>query len=228
MKFFAYNSRFMTTLGKIVDYILLGMLWIFASLPIITFGAATTAMLLTVEITLRKNEGKIVKTFYTHFKKEFKQATVLLIIQLPILVILAANLWVLSTSQLFGFFEILIGITSWIVICWIQLWFPYLSKFEDRVKAVLGNTFRITMSNLVRTSVMSLAIVAALLATEVLIQHMPPFVLLIPGLFIMAYTTLLRRLFKRYLVQADPTAEAAEAAIADVTCEPDDSNFSEE
>ena len=60
------------------------------------------------------------------------------------------------------------------------------------------------------------------------IQHMPPFVFLIPGLFIMAYTALLRRLFKRYLIQTDPTAEAAESTGADMTCEPDNSNFSEE
>ena len=108
MKLLAYNSPFISTLGKIVDYILLGILWIFVSLPVITFGAATTAMLLTAEICLRKEEGKIAKTFFEHFKKEFKQATVLLIIQLPIFAILAANLWLLSTSQLFSFFEILL------------------------------------------------------------------------------------------------------------------------
>ena len=210
MKLLAYDSPFMSALEKIVDYILLGILWIFASLPVITFGAATTAMLLTAESCLRKEEGKIAKIFFKHFKKEFKHATVLLIIQLPIFAILAANLWLLSTSQFFGFFEILIGIASWVVICWAQLWFAYLSKFEDSVKAVLSNTFRITMGDLGRTSLLTLAIVAALLVTEALFQLMPPLLLVIPGLFIMAYTTLLRRLFKRYIIQADPAAETTE------------------
>lgn len=213
MKLLAYNSPFISTLGKIVDYILLGILWIFVSLPVITFGAATTAMLLTAEICLRKEEGKIAKTFFKHFKKEFKQATVLLIIQLPIFAILAANLWLLSTSQLFSFFEILMGIASWVVICWIQLWFAYLSKFEDSVKAVLRNTFRIAMSNLGRTSLMVLAIVAALLVTEVLFQVMPPLLLLIPGMFSMVYMTLMRSLF-------DKVIKANAADLADVPAEP--------
>ena len=213
MKFLAYNSPFMSTLGKIVDYMLLGLLWFFTSLPIITFGAATTAMLLTAEISLRKEEGKIAKTFFKHFKKEFKQATVLLLIQLPMFAILATNLWLLSKSESFGFFEILIGVASWAMICWIQLWFAYLSKFKDGVKMVLKNTFRIALSNLGRTSVMALVIVAALLVAEILSQLMPPLLLVIPGVFIMAYTTLMRSLFNKVI-------KAYAVDLTDVPAEP--------
>ena len=49
MNFLKYDSPFMKKLNMIVDYFLLGLLWLVTSIPVITFGAATTAAFFTAE-----------------------------------------------------------------------------------------------------------------------------------------------------------------------------------
>ena len=63
MGLFHYDSPFMTGLRKLVNYVFVGILWVIASLPVITFGAATTAMFYTTENTVRKDDEKLLSTF---------------------------------------------------------------------------------------------------------------------------------------------------------------------
>ena len=203
MKLFAHDSPLMTGIGKLVDYVLLGLLWILACLPVITFGAATTAMLLTAEISLRQGEGRIFKTFWRSFRKEFKQATILWLIQLPVLAILAIDVW-MSITLLSGLVRVLFLAVFIIIFSWTQLWFAYLSKFKDNVKTILINSFRISMGDPFKTFLMSLLIAATVVAAVAAFLLMPPLLPLVFGIFILAYTSLLRSLFNRYIPKEDP------------------------
>ncbi len=198
MKFLSYDSPFMTAWRLLVDYILLGLLWVLACLPVITFGAATTAMLFTAETSLRKEEGKMFTTFWKCFRKEFKEATILWFVQMLLLVILAANVW-LGIFMFSGLLRVLLIAMVAVAFTWMQLWFAYLSKFEDNVKTVLGNTFRIMMGNLGRTLLMSLVIAAAVAAAVALLLLKPPVMVLVPGIFILFYTAIMRKLFDKYI-----------------------------
>ena len=44
MKFFSYESRFSQLLLKLCNACMLNVLWFLCSLPIVTMGAATTAL----------------------------------------------------------------------------------------------------------------------------------------------------------------------------------------
>lgn len=206
MKFSSYDSPFMTNYRLLVDYILLGLLWIVACLPVITFGAATTAMLLTAEISLRKDEGKLFVTFWKHFGKEFKEATILWLIQILLLAVLTTNVWLLNFNLFPEILEIVIFAASVVVFCWIQLWLAYLSKFEDNVKTVLGNTFFMTMNNLGITVLLSLVIAVTVLAAVAAYLLVPPVLLLVPGAFILSYTAILRKLFSKYIPETEPAS----------------------
>ena len=74
MKLFSPDSPLMIWLRKITDYMILSLFWLVASLPVITFGASTTAMLVAGEKGIRKEEGKLFSVFWTCFRKEFQQA----------------------------------------------------------------------------------------------------------------------------------------------------------
>ena len=69
MRFLNVNSPFMKYLNKLIDYMGVGILWIVFCVPVFTGGAATTAALLTVEISVRKEEGKILATFWKWFRR---------------------------------------------------------------------------------------------------------------------------------------------------------------
>ena len=199
MDFLKIDSPFMDRFQRVCDYFCLGLLWMIASLPIITFGAATTAMLQTAEISIRKEGGKVFAPFWQHFRKEFRQATLLWLIQLPLLVILAFNFYLVLDKQMTPIFRLLIGFASIIEFCWIQLWFGYQSKFTDTVKTVLLNTARLTLGNLGLTFLMAMLSVTALISAFLLFFLLMPAILFIPGIYIALYTFLFRRLIRRNL-----------------------------
>lgn len=211
MNFLRYDSPFTESVCRLVDYVCLGILWIVTSIPVITFGAATTAALQTAETAIRKEEGKIFINFRKSFRKEFKQATLIWLIQLPILAVLVIDLLMITNSEIFGVLRLIVCIATSIIFCWVQLWFGYLSKFEDTIKTILGNTFRIMMISFGQTFFISVLTLLALLATVVSFLLTSPLLLLIPGLFLNGYSSLSRKLFAKYLPsEALPSARMCE------------------
>lgn len=198
----------MVGLRRLVDYVCLGLLWMLASVPIITFGAATTAALLTVEINIRKEEGKMMATFWKWFRKEFKEATILWLIQLPLLGIAVINVWLVHNSQLAAVPQALTYGASGVIFCWIQLWFGYLSKFEDNIKTILSNTLRIALASLGSVLLLGVIALAALAGAAVLTLIMPPIAVLVPGAYLVSCTSVLRKIFAQFLPKSEPATTA--------------------
>ena len=112
MNFLKYDSPFMIKLRYLVDYILLGLLWLAASIPVITFGAATTAVFFTAEKSIHKAEGKMLATFWTSFGREFKQATILWLIELLLLAVWGLNIYLLRENKIIDILSVLLLLTG--------------------------------------------------------------------------------------------------------------------
>lgn len=211
MKFLNYDSPFMNFLRNLVDYMTVGILWIIFCIPVFTTGAATTAALLTVEIALHKEEGKILATFWKWFRKEFKEATLLWLIWFPIQVIVGTNVWLVAVSTLPSWLKVLVYVATGVVFCWTQLWFGYLSKFDDNIRTVLANTFRMALGSVGRA--LGLGIIAALclFATVALFFLMPPLLVLVPGCYLIFHAAALRKFFARYLPKPETEEAPTEA-----------------
>jgi len=199
MNFLQYDSAFMTALRKTIDYFLLGFLWVLASIGLITFGAATTAMFYTAEKAIRKEEGKLFGTFWRCFAREFKQATVLGLIYLPLSIILAFNVFILWGMDLSAVTFTLILVASLVMFSWMTLWFGYLSFFKDSVLVVLSNTFRMVFIYIPWVVLLLVVNIAALAGTALAFVYMPPVLVLVPGLYVVTASGLCRRIFNDYL-----------------------------
>lgn len=205
MKFLRYDSPFMSFLRRATDYMCVGILWCIFSVPVITGGAALTAALLTAEISIRKEEGHILKTYWTWFRKEFKEATLLWLIRLPVLCLVAINVWLLPGDTLVPLWlKVLIYIVITFVFCWTQLWFGYLSKFEDKIKAVISNTLLIALSRVGTCLLVSIVAVVVVVAAVALFFLMPPLLVLIPGAYLSIYGRMTGKLFARYQQKDEP------------------------
>lgn len=216
MNFLNYDSPFMTEFRKLWDYILLGLLWILASIPVFTFGAATTAMLYTGEKRVRTDEGKIWATFWKTFRKEFKQATLLWLISVVLTAIMAVNCLILWRVELHSILFALLLAAVLFSFGWIQLWYGYLSKFEDTNRVLLSNTFRIALVSLPWTILLIVLAVVAVAATVIFFFYAPPVLILIPGIYGMLIAWVFRKLFKRYLPEETDMAERpAESVTAE-------------
>lgn len=207
MRFLDINSPLMVFLHKFVDYMYIGILWIFFSIPVFTYGAATTAALLTVEISLNKEDGRILATFWKWFRKEFKEATLLWLIRIPIHLLVVTNIGIVYVSSIPALMHGLIYIASILVFCWTQLWFGYLSKFEDPIKTLLRNTFRMSMIHMGRVLLLGVIEVIYIVAAVVLFFLMPPLLVLLPGSYLLFYRSVITKIFARYLPREELPAE---------------------
>lgn len=202
MKFLQYDSPFMTGCRRLTDYMILGWLWIITSVPIITFGAATTAALRTAQISIRQKDGTIWKPFWKYFRQEFKQATILWIIEILVLNFLVIDVVVVRYLGLPMLVQQLTLLACIFVFCWLQLWFGYQSRIKDKLGKVLLNAFRMTVSNFGRTLLMAILSFLAVAVSYFSIFFFSPLILLVPGIYITAYTALLRGILKRYDIVA--------------------------
>ena len=60
---FNYDNGFFRVVNKIVDGFWASILWFIFSLPVVTFGASTTAFYYTVHKSLRGNRGYVWRSF---------------------------------------------------------------------------------------------------------------------------------------------------------------------
>lgn len=207
MKFWQYDSPFMTGCRRLTDYMILGWLWIIASIPVITFGAATTAALMTAHHSIREKDGTIWKPFWKYFRQEFKQATLLWLVEMLVLNLLVIDVVVVRYLGLPMLVQQLTLLICIFVFCWVQLFFGYQSRIKDKLGIVLLNAFRMTVSNFGRTLLMAILSILALGASYFSVFFISPLILVIPGLYITAYTALLRKILLRYDMEEEETPE---------------------
>lgn len=220
MKFLNYDSPFMNFLRRLVDYVCVGILWLLVSVPVITFGAGCTAALQTVERVIRNEEGKITPTFFRCFRKEFKQATLLWLLQLPILIILLLDFWMVQGSSLANWFQVVILVATGVVFCWTQLWFGYLSKFVDKNRTLLSNTFKMLLGSLGRALLLGVLGLLAIIGMLVSFVAMPPLFFVVPGIYLVFYHPLSNKFFERFIPKEEPEeTEGSEDTKADQIAE---------
>ena len=68
-------------MSKVADLVILNILVMLCSLPVVTAGAAWTAMHFVTIRMARKEERYVVKDFFRSFKENFRQATVIWILR---------------------------------------------------------------------------------------------------------------------------------------------------
>ena len=88
MKFFSYDSKFSQIVLAGCQACLLNLLWVICSLPVFTIGASTTALYYVCIKIVRGEEQYVIPMFFRSFRENFKQATQIWLIMLPIGVLL--------------------------------------------------------------------------------------------------------------------------------------------
>ncbi|MDD3367642.1 MAG: YesL family protein [Lachnospiraceae bacterium] len=73
-RIFNYDNPVFRAINKIGSIWVLNILWVLCSIPIVTMGASTTALLYSC-MKLQKDEGYPTKNFFKSFRENFGQAT---------------------------------------------------------------------------------------------------------------------------------------------------------
>lgn len=175
MKFLNLDSPLMQGLGKMADLMWLNVLTLICCLPIVTIGASLTAMNYMALKIARNEECYITRGFFKSFKENFRQATVIWLIFLVVILILAGDFAIIKSSGVeFGdiFQGIFIAI-SVLVLFTLMYVFPVLAKFENTVFRTIKNAFLMSLMQFPKTILMIILYVIPVVVFFYVIQLMP-------------------------------------------------------
>lgn len=200
---FNWDNRIFQALGKLVDCMALSALWVLCSLPIITFGASTSALYYAIHKSVRGNRGYMTKNFFHAFTKGFKQSTLSWLVLLVVQFILGMDAYItLQTLRagnkmgVFFYFFLIMILFSIIWACYI---FPYAARFEDGLKATLKNSLLMMIIHLP----WSLLILVLFAVAALVIYFFPILIFLMPALLFLTYDGILERIFRKYMSEED-------------------------
>ncbi len=200
-KLFDVDGKVYQFLEKVADCIIVSVLWTIFSIPVFTIGAATTALYYTVHKAIRNGTGHVWRVFWDAFKSNFKQATILWIIELFLCAFLLLDCYfayVLSgTYAELRWILIILMVIIAFVIMWSQYWFAYISHIADSVKTVLKNTFAMCTMHFGK----SLALLSGLGVCAFLVLNLPigpAFFVCLPGGYMYFACMLLKKVFGQY------------------------------
>lgn len=145
------------------DLMWLNILTMICCVPIITAGAAFTAMhYMTLKI-VRDEETYITQGFFKSFKTNFKQATVIWLIVLLTALVLGVDYFLVEdmTGTLGTIVGLAVGATAVLVILIFMYAFPVLAKFDNTTKQTIKNAFVLSLMQFPKTIVIFLSYVVA-------------------------------------------------------------------
>ena len=147
------ENKFWNFMGKITDVACMSLLWLLTSLPVFTIGAATAAFYSFTLDAVGDNEGRVIGSYFSAFKANFKKATLLWLLQLALGALLAVNLYAAWNFYLakgviaLGFLS-LSGCAALVAICCSVYIYPILAAYDFPVKKILTDSFVMATGNL--------------------------------------------------------------------------------
>ena len=197
---FRYEGRVVSFLLKIGELFALNILWLLCCLPIVTAGAATTALCRVVLNNLRK-QGRSYRDFFQIFRSEFRQSTILWLILAIVGAALLFNWYFalrLDGSAFRIAFLVALGIVSFVYAIVMTFVFPLQAQFDNSVLNTVKNAFLMGMANPLGTIIM-----IAFNAIPLLLVHFFDFGFLLLGIDVALVATadavIFSRIFDLYL-----------------------------
>lgn len=196
------ENKFWNFIGKLVDMLLMSLLWFFCSLPVITAGAATAAFYRFTLHQAEDTEGNVLSGFFRAFAQNFKKATLCWLLEIALLLFLLADIWIcLRMGDVWyaraGMFS-LASITLMVLLVQVYV-FPLIAVFDFPVKKVLRDSFIMAMGNLPVTITVLVLFALAAVGT----YYLPFFFCFFAGLAVFASSYFLLFVLKRYMPDAN-------------------------
>ena len=153
MNLFHPDNPVMRFLSRIFDLILLNLLFIFSCIPIITIGAALSAIYQILFKIIDKKDPYIFKGYIKAFRENFKPATLIWILTVLAgagiyLALFAINA---KSGQNLELLQIPIWILVFIIVSVATYAFPLLSRYQCGIKQLIINAFVLSIGNIPAT-----------------------------------------------------------------------------
>lgn len=193
------ENKFWQTLDHLADLLILSLLWLLCSLPLVTAGAATTALYDAAAHCLHGPEPMPWKRFVQTFRRELLPASLVTVVWGAVLLMLVYALQMTAAAASAGtsaawaalIFCLVVMILPVGAACWM---FPLLSRFTFRPVDLMLTSLRLALGRLPRT----LGLVLILAVSIFLIRLLLFPVILLPGIAAWLFAALLEPVFHQY------------------------------
>jgi uncharacterized membrane protein YesL len=159
-----FDGRFLRLASKVSNLFLLNILWIIFSIPIITMGAATSAVYYVTLKMVKNEEGYIIKDFWYAFRQNLKQGIIIELVLLVGGVILLGDIWYfLHLGNIFGYIfagTFSFGLTVYVLT--LIFTFPLLAKYNNTVSGTLKNAVLLSLKHLPSSIAMAVLLIIML------------------------------------------------------------------
>ena len=147
-KFFSENNPLSKILETLYNLVILNLLTVLCCLPIITAGASLTAAY-TVVHAMRNGENTVVKPFFTAFRKNIKQATILWMLWVLcfVVVLVCGNICAQVGTEIFRIFRFIMIIESLFLILLLTWLIPMQARFSSPIVDTMRNSLLLTLSH---------------------------------------------------------------------------------
>ncbi len=198
-KLFHPDNPVMIFLSHIWDLIVLNACFLITCIPVFTVGASLTAL---YSVGLKMAEGEFdgsASAFFASFRSNFKPATLLWIVLLPVSVFLGFDLCVIFfvIDPAFRLLQIPVWILVFLDVSVLLYAFPLLSRYEQTLPVLLKNAVRLSLGNL-PTTVFMVVILSLILDLSL---HNGSLLVLFFSLALFFGCALLARFFSLFLLR---------------------------
>jgi len=198
------GNRFWRGVDRAADVLILSLLWSICSAPLVTMGAASTALYDAAVHCVRGGERTPYSRFFRTFKKEFKTATLSWLAWGGALLALLAGHFALvraaqgaETPLALAMACLVLAAAVGGVLCWL---FPLLSRFEYTFGGLARAAVQFWFAHLPSTAAMT-ALLA--LCADLVLQLVFPLCAL-PCLLALAHSLFAERAFRKHMPEQAP------------------------
>lgn len=192
------NNKVIAVINKVVDSIILSLLWTLCSLPVVTIGAASAALYHAVTESVIQDKGYAYKLFFKSFKLSFRQSIFFTIV---FLLFAATFLFIIFFfyQNPMGFFSQVYSVFCLFCLALVALAgtyaFSLLGHFELSTRQILSLVVRLIFRNLLR----SLLILAAFALVLNFTIAYPFLLLIVPSGYTLIVSLLMDGPVKRFI-----------------------------
>ena len=187
--------------------------WLACSLPVVTIGAATSA-LYYASMKDHLGEGTITRNFFRAFVRDFKQSLLLELIVVVVAGILVLDLYILPQMNipLGGLVQVVLTVVAVLGIAMLSYLFPLVARYENTMVQRFRNAVFMSLMNfhytLLIVAINCAPLLLLVLLPDLFLSMIPLLVLIWPGMCAMINSKFFLKIFKQY--EPEQTEQAQE------------------
>ena len=198
------ESKLHQVLTALIDIVWLGLLWLVCSLPVISLGAASTALYYSMVKCVRHERSRATREFFHAFGRNFRQATLLWLICLGVILLGLGDVY--AFSQMGVRAGELLYVLSRLLLLPVPLLFPWIFAFLSRFENTVAGTLRFAFWLAVKYAGKSVLLLLELTAGLVIAWLLPQIAPLLPGVLCLLMSYAIEPALRK-LAEGQGTAE---------------------